>query len=210
MADGNVLLVEGKDDQFVLKHLTRNHGIPEDSFKIKPKDGISVLLDTLDVELLASDVQRLGIVVDADLDIASRWQSLRNILSSSGYQMPDKPEREGIVVSLPGLKTVGVWIMPDNSTAGLLEDFMSWLIPHGDPNWNKAKECVEEIDEDDRRFAPEHLIKAQVHTWLAWQADPGTPLGLAITKRYFDAGSAQAAMLVGWIRRLFELPAAGT
>ena len=101
-------------------------------------------------------------------------------------------------------------MMPDNNAAGLLEHFVSWLIPEEDRLWKQACKCVQEIEEGDRRFAPAHLVKAQVHTWLAWQQEPGTPLGLAITKRYFQVDSAHATQLINWLRRLFNLPAGQT
>ena len=75
MADKAVLLVEGKDDQHVFFSLLEFHRIPE-VFRIKDKQGIDNLLGTLDVELLASELEQLGIVVDADIDIASRWQRI--------------------------------------------------------------------------------------------------------------------------------------
>ncbi|GAC1468243.1 MAG: hypothetical protein PVS3B1_23760 [Ktedonobacteraceae bacterium] len=48
----------------------------------------------------------------------------------------------------------------------------------------------------------------RLHTWLAWQEEPGTPMGQAITKRYVDASSPHALPLISWFRRVFglELP----
>ncbi|MDQ3882101.1 MAG: hypothetical protein M3249_02935, partial [Thermoproteota archaeon] len=54
-------------------------------------------------------------------------------------------------------------------------------------------------------FLP-NIIKAQLHTWLSWQHEPGTPLGLAITKRYLEADTLHAQRLITWIRRLFIQP----
>ena len=51
-------------------------------------------------------------------------------------------------------------------------------------------------------------MKAQLHTWLAWQEQPGTPLGLAITNRYLDANAPHAQKLMDWIRQLFDLESA--
>jgi len=52
---------------------------------------------------------------------------------------------------------------------------------------DRARRCVSEIPVEERRFVESYATKALIHTWLAWQDDPGTPLGQAITKRYFDA-----------------------
>ncbi len=55
----------------------------------------------------------------------------------------------------------------------------------------------------DCRFRPTYRIKAKIHTWLAWQKEPGKPLGQAITATYFNANAPHAQELIDWIRRLF-------
>jgi hypothetical protein len=60
---------------------------------------------------------------------------------------------------------------------------------------------------DDRPFK-EKLKKAHVHTWLAWQEEPGTPMGLAITKKYLkNVHSEPCLRFISWIRRLYGLDA---
>jgi hypothetical protein len=97
--------------------------------------------------------------------------------------------------------------MPDNTLPGMLEDFARFLVPPGDNLWPRACDCIDNIPVDQRRFPAQHLIKAQMHTWLAWQQQPGLPLGLAVTTRYLDANAIHAQQLVAWIRRLFPSPA---
>ncbi len=198
----NRLLVEGKDDMHVMRSLLKHHGVPE-NFEMKEKSGIDSLLESLDVELDASDLERLGIIVDADLDLAARWSQLASRLQRLGYSVPSAPEPEGVVIERGGACSVGVWIMPDNALPGMLEHFAGFLVPSGDSMWERARQCVELIPEQDRRFSSDHFVKAHLHTWLAWQADPGTPIGLAITKKYLDAESHHALKLMDWIRRLF-------
>jgi hypothetical protein len=48
-------------------------------------------------------------------------------------------------------------------------------------------------------------MKAQLHTWLAWQDEPGTQLGLAVKRRYLQGDAPLAADFVHWLKRLFEL-----
>jgi len=69
------LLVEGKDDQHVFLSLLTHHNVTE-NFKLKSKEGFEKLLAELDVEHDESDLRRLGIVVDADFDLPSRWRSI--------------------------------------------------------------------------------------------------------------------------------------
>jgi len=208
MAGKNLLLVEGKDDEHVFYHLLEYHQIPE-CFRVVNKEGIDHLLETLPTELKRSNLERLGIVVDANTDIKARWAALRNILLRSGdADVPAVPDPTGTVVALNQqyrTLTVGVWLMPDNQIPGMLENFIAFLVPPGDPLWSCAGDCLEQIPEQHRRFPVTHQPKAHIHTWLAWQEEPGMPMGLAITKRYLDAEASHVQQLMDWIRRLFEV-----
>lgn len=42
------------------------------------------------------------------------------------------------------------------------------------------------------------------HSWLAIQEDPGTPMGLSITKRYLSAEREVCQILVKWLKELFS------
>lgn len=208
MANKYLLLVEGKDDEHVFYSLLEHHQVP-DRFAIINKEGIDNLLKTLPTELKRSDLERLGIVVDANAGIEARWTALRNILLRAGNaDVPATPDPTGTVVALDQqyrTLMVGVWLMPDNRIPGMLENFVAFLIPSGNPLWGYAEDCVKQIPEQHRRFPVTRQPKAHIHTWLAWQEEPGTPMGLAITKHYLDAEASHAHHLMDWIRRLFEI-----
>jgi hypothetical protein len=204
----NYLLVEGQDDAQVFFHLLRHYQL-DNQIKIEHKVGIHKLLDELDVELDRSGLGRLGIVVDADTDIASRWQSLRDKLIKSGYsKVPKEPKSEGTIIPQEGQPVVGIWLMPNNKVTGMLEDFVSFLVPSGDVLWPMAEVILQKVIEKDCRFPQTQAIKAHIHTWLAWQEEPGRPMGQAITKRYFDVSAPHAQQLITWIRQLFNLESA--
>jgi hypothetical protein len=103
--------------------------------------------------------------------------------------------------------------MPDNKVPGELEHFISFLVPAAEQNvlWQYAGDCLRNMPErsslPDREqqyvFHPGNTIKAHVHTWLAWQSEPGKPIGQAITKKYLDANAPHARLFLEWIRRLF-------
>jgi len=84
-ASKNLILVEGKSEERVFDHLFRHHGIQKGIIDFKSKDGIDNLLESLPVELRGSELERLGIVVDADTNLNGRWDSLRNTLMKDGY-----------------------------------------------------------------------------------------------------------------------------
>ena len=66
----------------------------------------------------------------------------------------------------------------NNRIAGMLEDFLSSLIREEDVLLARVVSCVDGIPSEQRRFRNTYRSKALIHTWLAWQEEPGTPLGL--------------------------------
>jgi hypothetical protein len=205
------LLVEGKDDQHVVWNLCEVHAVPK-AFEVRESEGIDPLLDVLAVQLKGSDVERVGVVADADAEIASRWVSIATVLRRHGYDgVPDEPRGPGTIIEQAGKPRVGVWLMPDNTTAGMLEDFVMALIPADDSLLRRAQAAVDGIPGVERRFTAVHRSKAVVHTWLAWQEYPGSPMGQAIGKGDLDAHAPAAGRFIAWLRRLMlDDPAADT
>lgn len=207
MARKRTLLVEGPDDQHVLMHICGNRSIGElDS--IKTHGGVDTLLESIPVYLKAAgDAEVVGIVIDADTDVAARWDSLRNHLSRVGYaNVPIVPNANGTIIDPPIgklLPRVGIWIMPDNQTEGILEDFLRFLVPPSSRLFDHVIKSVASIASEDRLFSQFAEPKVLIHTWLAWQEEPGKPLGTAITARYLDANVLEVDVLVDWLKRLY-------
>lgn len=93
--------------------------------------------------------------------------------------------------------------MPDNQTKGILEDFLHFLVPTGSLLFSHVKSSVAGVPEGERRFSQLDQPKAIIHTWLAWQKEPGKPLGTAITAKFLDPNVAQVDVLVAWLKGLF-------
>lgn len=209
MSSSFVVLVEGQNDREVCRHLLDQHslhflGTQPDRQPyigvIKDKGGISKLIRELPVEVQASGLEALAVIVDADAEIGHRWESLRNALRNAGYSdMPADPSPDGTIRSREGKPLVGVWIMPNNTSTGTLEDFVATLIPNSDALWPRVQQCVDSIPLEQRSFP---VSKAKIHTWLAWREQPGTRMGEAINKRYLDAQSPHALLFVDWIRQM--------
>jgi len=115
-------------------------------------------------------LRTLGIVVDADRDVAARWQAVGNRLRSVGYQnIPSSPPAEGWVDRQAELPQVGVWLMPNNQVPGMLEDFVASLIPSEDALLAKAETVLQELEATGiNRYSIVQHPKALIHTWLAW------------------------------------------
>lgn len=200
----NVLLVEGNDDEHVVMHLSARHNLGEIA-EIKKTGGIDKLVELLPVQLRESDIGSIGVVVDADENLSARWASIRNILEKYKYSnCPVQPEKKGVVLLTPPdtlLPRVGVWLMPNNAEAGALEDFLKSLIPDDDvllPYADSALEALPRVE-----FSESHRSKALIHTWLAWQKEPGKPFGQAIKAHYLDADLPLGKEFVAWLKDVF-------
>ena len=208
MANGKILLVEGTDDEHVLKHICGNRDIPELD-EVEKYGGIEKLIESIGVRLslLNGEGDVVGIVVDADTEIRDRWKSIRNRITDIGYQnVPDQPDSDGTILDSPSgtlLPRLGVWIMPNNQTSGILEDFLHFLVPQPNILFDHARDSVKTIPEGERRFKPLDEPKAVIHTWLAWQKEPGRPFGTAISACFLDPNVPEVDVLVAWLKRLF-------
>ncbi len=207
MANGKMLMVEGTDDEHVLKHICGNRGIPHLD-GVESHGNVEKLIESLGVRLkLSEEGDVIGVVVDADTDISSRWQSVRNRIIGVGYQeVPAQPSPDGTILYPPRgtlLPRLGIWIMPNNRTSGILEDFLRFLVPQPNILFDHAEGSVATIPEGEQRFKPLDETKAIVHTWLAWQEDPGRPFGTAITACFLDPNVPEVDVLVAWLKRLF-------
>lgn len=206
MPGKHVLMVEGPDDEHVVKHICgeRGLGIIE---TIHPYRGKAPLLEGIGVRVKESEIAALGILIDADTDLQSCWQAVTDRLRQAGYnQLPALPVPEGTVIPAPGdslLPRVGIWLMPDNRLPGILEDFLTFLVPPADPLFAHVEGSIDQIPPGQRRFDDLKRPKAMIHTWLAWQQEPGKPLGQAISARYLDPHLPGADTFAQWLRRLF-------
>jgi hypothetical protein len=206
MAKKNVLLLEGTDDKHVVMHLCTHYGLPQID-EIAEHGGIDKLIESFPVRLKESDVATIAVLIDADTNIQARWESLRQHLSAASYlSVPAAPSPQGTILAAPRgalLPRVGIWLMPDNQHSGMLEDFLRFLVPTPNPLLEHVRQSIDSIPASLRRFAAKEEPKALIHTWLAWQKDPGKPYGTAITARYLDADVPQAKLFIGWLRKLF-------
>lgn len=221
----NRLLVEGIDDQEVISHVLRygdfkltekNAGTNVSRFErqgtileVKRKENKGQLFKSLRLEAEATDVLRLAMIVDCDHEedhqpIESPWRSFVVRAGALGYQCPSDAPENGAIVLTEDRPPLGIWIMPDNSAGGMLEDFVAGLIENNDELWPLAKAAVPEPTLC--RFRPVHRRKAEVHTWLAWQEQPGVKMGSAIHRRYLNPQLPIGQAFLDWVLRWLNAP----
>lgn len=214
-----LLLVEGDFDKYVISELLRQTSNKVGKVIIEPfrkkdeaglrvdEQGIYTLLKSLPVTIRATlPTNTLGLVVDADINAAGRWQRIRQILTDSGYQnLPDSFPDGLIIPTNDVLPRFGLWIMPDNQDEGVIESFIRQLIHDKDKlqpeidfmlNLLQAKKL--------RLFTDAHRPKAFMRTWLAWQKNPEISFGVAVSMKVLTTDAELCQRFVNWINRLFN------
>jgi hypothetical protein len=207
------LIVEGKDDLRCVIALMEHHINWPDSkddapVLIKVARNVHNILDQtyLGTELKASDTEILGIMIDADDKPIDYWRSLRSILKPFIPGLPKLLPSSGLIIDYADSRRFGCWIMPDCVSIGMLETFLSHLVPQANmPLWDHAKDAVRHAERLDAPYRKAHLDKALIHTWLAWQDPPGEKLGIALKSKILDPMAPTAAPFVSWFRELYRL-----
>jgi len=210
-----ILLVEGIDDYHVVRNLCIARDIFPGKFEIKQANsdlnpdesgGVDKLLAAIPRWLLTSDLERLAIVLDADdKGPERRWEQIRGQLLRAKHEKVSKdlPGNKTIELSLraqtPRSVRFSAWIMPDNESKGMLEDFVAKLMPEDDRMKPFVDGFINSIPEDKWLFKKPHRAKAWIRSWLAVQKEPGTPMGQAITARYLDTDREIVDSFLNWI-----------
>jgi hypothetical protein len=213
-----ILLVEGRADTIFYQAVCRGAGKPR--VLVKPPTLIGARVDSktnaihqlpaLLKQLNDGSITNLGLIVDADYDqehglgFHKTLLKVREQVKRFGFENEVRLARGGFTFSHPdGLPTIGLWIMPDNRSDGMLEDFIQSAIH--DPDQRKLHEtaCAAVAGLAQPLFKHFHRAKAEVATWLAWQRVPGAPAESAIGNKLIDFSSAAYQSLNDWIADVF-------
>ena len=144
------LLVEGKKDKWLLPFLMEKNGVewPKGNEPVDIEDLGRKLLTKPEASayLKESGLRFLGVILDADDDAGASWRSVKGWFQEWFADMPDNIPAEGYI-SAPNEEGIrlGVWIMPDNQTHGMLETFLKLLVRDKDQElWTFAKVARDE------------------------------------------------------------------
>lgn len=232
----NILLVEGSSDKWFFISLLEKTGLNVDVFP--PKDpeiqekskgnGADGALSALEKHLSYvknGQIDNLGIVVDADfienkLGYTHRHKQVSDILSKEGFFVIEKNTTDkGDTfqhTDAPSIK-IGLWIMPDHSSQGMIENLLIDSINGGlrkellEKNIDNAIESLEKTEEFKKQsiiFNSTHLAKVRFNTWLTWQKKPEncrflTP-ACALKEGWLNPDHDNIKALTSWLTRVFQ------
>jgi hypothetical protein len=193
-----LLLGEGKDEVRFFNALFSYLGITD--VQVTDYGGKTRLKDYL--EAIAqppvtgfTSLVSLAITRDADADATAAFASACTALANAGLSVPGS---HGLFVG--SNPQVGVWILPDGATPGMLEDLCLASV-----QTDLALPCVDEYFQCIQQRAgrqPRNMAKARLHAWLASQDEPVNRLGEAAEKRYWPWNSAAFQPLIQFLQNL--------
>ena len=201
-----LLVVEGANDKAVIEQIVRRYeSLP--LFTVQCRGGYGKLHASLRRDILEDNREVIGVVVDADQNLESRWQSIKDRIErieEIDVELDDFPSPDGTIVLAKyrsrGVR-VGVWLMPDNVNSGELEDFVADMIPDNDPVWPRSQCYIDGIPHDQRKFKGK-VQRAKVYAWLATREKPGF-MGQAIDRKDLDVNGILCQRFVAWLTELF-------
>ena len=196
-----VLLVEGRNDKHVVEHVYWKRFESEPPFTVLDKEGFSRLRDAIGPELKAPEREVVGIIADANDDLAGRWMAITDRLRNTcpGIEIGD-PVPDGTIAGRE--PRVGIWLWPDNESGGELEDFVAGMVPEDDPVWPLSKRYIEGIPAEHRPFFDGKAARAEIHAWLATREEP-RQMGSAIRTGDLKVDGALAKRFTNWLDNLF-------
>ena len=205
--DGDaVLLVEGSNDCHVILALCQLHNVPQ-TFGLYECGSDDRAIRRMNALLQKENPPKIiGLVIDADRpDLAGRWTSIRSKLSNHPYVLPTVPLPDGTILEANDAGSrLGFWLMPNNQVDGMLEDFCRDMIDVSAVG--TVEQCLHIAEASGHTsFKSVHRSKAFVHTYLAWQDEPGKPLGQAITAQALQGNTDTAQRFVKWLTDLFRV-----
>lgn len=206
-------IVEGQDDKGAVIHLMDQHTrwpSDPDQWPVHVEIGGSaeeiLVPESLSTELKSSELKCLGIMIDADDVFESRWTSLQGFCAKHFDAVPKKLPKEGLILAGKDGLRFGAWFMPDNTSAGALENFCALMVPAaGAKVWSHTESAFDEAIKLGAPCKPAHKTKGHIHTWLACQEPPGERIGSAIRAKILDPKATCCTPFVQWFKKLFEL-----
>jgi hypothetical protein len=187
-----VIAVEGKDEVNFFNALLRDIGITD--FEIRDVGGKQQFKNKLPALVRMSgfsDVEVLAIIRDADNDANAAFKSISNILRKEGL----KPAPEVAQFS-EGRPKIGIFIMPGNSDAGMLEDLCLKTVENH-PAMDCVRpfaNCISELEE-----SPNNIVKAKAQAFLAAMPELANSIGVGAQKGYWNFKSEELTDLKSFI-----------
>jgi hypothetical protein len=202
----NILFVEGKDECYFFNYFHKYLGLSgiqvidcEGTGNFKTKLQLYVQSDAF------KTVKTVGFIRDADSNAENAFASLRKIIKeTSDIRYLPVPKKPSEIISDKGLK-LGVFIMPNNSGAGMLESLCIETIKN-----EPVYECVDKFincftrlfTEEEKEKFREH--KSRIQSYLATRIPIAKSIADGAQKKYWNFDHEGFSEINKFVTELFS------
>jgi len=181
-----LIIGEGREEKILFSALLKFLNLDDIQVEsYEGKDNLGKFLKTLHLIPGYQQLKSLGITRDADDSFISALTSIQNFIQKSN-------------LNTNNLK-IDIFIMPDHSSSGMLEDLCLASIQADEIQCAEAfLDCISACSQ--RR--PKNRAKAKIHAWLASQINPGQRLGEAAQSGYLNWENQAFQQLRAFIENL--------
>lgn len=190
-----LLLVEGKDDDEFFAELLKSLNINDcEICYVNGSNEFNSKIPLLTKRSGFDNLEMLLIIRDADTNAMSARSSIHNIIKKASL-VPPGPH----TTLSSGRPKVGIYILPDNSSEGAIEDLCLKIVEK-----DKKTKCVENFINCANKLndSPNNISKAKVQAFLAIKSEIANTLGLAAKKGYWDFNSVHLSDLKHFLENL--------
>lgn len=215
---GKILLVEGEGDKSFFEVLLKAIDFAVEVRVSTPKnfggnrDGKTPamrLLPELMQNLSHAEITHLAMVVDADYKVTNGLGYEGTVKKAkeklgTGYGEPIIIGSSGLSFPhLDGLNPIGLWVMPDNVSEGMFEDWVKKSVNLTEKSLlDGAISAVKNLPQPPK-FQPIHQSKAEIATWLAWQKMPAQGYTSENIRELLDFESEPMKQLIKWLKAIY-------
>jgi hypothetical protein len=191
-----LLAVEGDDEVNFFEKLLEYMGISHlvDIRKSGGKDQFKNSMPVFTITSGFRDIEKIAVIRDADENAENAFKSVTGVLKKIGLKSPESPGQFS-----SGIPAVGIFIMPDNSSRGMLEDLCLDMV--------KDHEAMKFVDDFiactlKLKEGPKNIQKARVQAFLAAKPKIVNSIGLGAQKGYWDFDSQRLQPLISFLNKL--------
>jgi len=194
----NLLAVEGNDEVIFFNELLRHMGMDEsvEVFEVGGKDRFKKKIPVLLRTPGAGNLQAIAIIRDADDSFENAFKSVQGVLKQNLLPAPKNPGE-----FTQGNPKVGVFILPDNFSPGMLENICLETVKNAE-----EMECVDRFIDCTRGLkklpVEKDIPKARVQTFLAIKPDVPNSIGRGAQKRHWNFDSPGLYPLKNFLSQL--------
>ena len=174
-----LLLVEGSDEVAVFDRLLDHINVRGvQTIDVGGKDKFPKMVPALKVRPGFNQVEKIGFTRDADDSQKTAFESLCGVLTAAGFP---KPPDDGMFST--GDLSVGVFILPNNATSGVLEELLIESVRETD-----AFICVDEFASCVSKLnsPPKNLSKSKAQAFMAAMTEESRSVGVGAQKKYWN------------------------